>query len=70
MTGTIPPLFFLPLLLSLLFFRKQLSAVDPALYAERMLNFIMQHTDYPEIMEARKKDQKTKAAQKQRKDLL
>jgi hypothetical protein len=32
-----------------------LSAVDPALYAERMLNFVMQHTDYPEIMEERKK---------------
>ena len=35
-----------------------MSAVDPALYAERMLNFIMQHTDYPEIMQKRKIAQK------------
>ncbi len=34
--------------------RKQLSAVDPGLYAERMLEFVMMHTDYPEIMAQRK----------------
>jgi hypothetical protein len=32
--------------------------VDPNLYADRMLNFIMQHTDYPDIMERRKIAQK------------
>lgn len=38
--------------------RKQLSAVDPSLYADRMLHFIMQHTDYPDIMSRRKIAQK------------
>ncbi len=38
--------------------RKQLSAVDPGLYAERMLDFIMLHTDYPEIMAQRKQQQR------------
>lgn len=38
--------------------RKQLSAVSPALYAERMLDFIMLHTDYPEIMAHRKQQQR------------
>lgn len=62
---------FLFFKVSRLFFRKQLSAVDPGLYAERMLNFVMQHTDYPEIMDQRKKEQKSKAAfANKRKDLL
>ena len=39
--------------------RKQLSAVDPALYADRMLHFIMEHTDYAEIMEERKQNKRS-----------
>jgi hypothetical protein len=33
----------------------ELSSVSPELYARRMLEFILRHTDYHEIMEARAK---------------
>ena len=33
--------------------RSTLSAVNPTLYAERMLEFIMRHTDYEEVLRAR-----------------
>lgn len=42
--------------------RTQLSAVDPQLYADRMFEFIIKHTDYDDVMEERKRSLRMKSS--------